>query len=84
MTHFNLTDWIGFMGVCILLMAYLLQLLNLIGKESVWYVWMNIVGAGLSCLASILIHYLPFIILEATWMLVSVAALFRKKHHSIS
>lgn len=84
MTNFiNVNDWIGFSGVCILLIAYLLQLRNLIGKDSVWYVWMNIVGAGLSCLASILIHYLPFIILEATWMLVSVAALFRKKNYSI-
>jgi len=83
MASFNLNDWIGFTGVFILLIAYLLQLRNTIGKDSLLYLWMNIIGAGLSCLASILIHYLPFIILEATWMLVSVAALFRKKNYSI-
>jgi hypothetical protein len=36
---------------------------------------MNIIGAGLACLASWLIHYFPFVILEATWMVVSVFAL---------
>ena len=39
----------------------------------------NICGAGLSCYASILIHYLPFIILEAIWCGVGLLALIRGK-----
>jgi hypothetical protein len=42
---------------------------------------MNIIGAGLAGLASVLIHYIPFVILEGAWTLVSIAALvkyFRK------
>jgi hypothetical protein len=36
---------------------------------------MNIIGAGLACLASWMIDYIPFVILEATWTAVSVFAL---------
>lgn len=77
----NLNDWIGFTGVAILLLAFLLNLLKKISSNSLPYIIMNIVGAGLACLASWLIHYIPFVILEASWTLVSVIALvnyFRK------
>ena len=77
----NLNDWIGFTGVAILLLAFLLNLLKKISSNSLPYIVMNIVGAGLACLASWLIHYIPFVILEATWTIVSVIALinyFRK------
>ena len=77
----NLNDWIGFTGVTILLLAFLLNLLKKISSTSLSYIIMNIVGAGLACLASWLIHYIPFVILEATWTIVSIIALvnyFRK------
>ena len=77
----NLNDWIGFTGVTILLLAFLLNLLKKISSTSLSYIIMNIVGAGLACLASWLIQYIPFVILEATWTIVSVIALvnyFRK------
>ena len=77
----NLNDWIGFTGVAILLLAFLLNLLKKISSNSLPYILMNIVGAGLACLASWLIQYIPFVILEATWTIVSVIALisyFRK------
>jgi hypothetical protein len=38
------------------------------------YIALNIIGAGLSCYASVLIHYLPFILLEAVWCLVALFA----------
>ena len=78
----NLNDWIGFTGVAILLLAFLLNLLKKISSNSLSYILMNIIGAGLACLASWLIHYIPFVILEGVWTLVSVLALvgyFRKK-----
>jgi hypothetical protein len=73
----TLSDWIGFIGVAILLIAFLLNLLKKISSGSLLYILLNIIGAGLSCLASWLIHYLPFVILEATWTLVSLFALVR-------
>jgi hypothetical protein len=70
-------DWIGFTGVAILLAAFLLNTLGKISKDRLLYITMNIIGAGLACLASYLIHYIPFVILEAAWMLVSLLALIK-------
>jgi hypothetical protein len=50
--HLSISDWIGSAGVTILLFAYLLNLLNKISKESLAYINMNIIGAGLACTAS--------------------------------
>jgi len=73
--QFNTNDLLGFTGVAILLLAFLLHQLNQLSKDGLAYILMNIVGAGLACFASYLIRYLPFVILEATWMMVSMIAL---------
>ena len=73
----NLNDWTGFTGVAILLLAFLLNLFKKISSNSLPYIIMNIIGAGLACLASWLINYIPFVVLEATWMLVSIFGLIR-------
>ena len=72
-------DYIGTAGVTILLLAYLLLLLKVVSANSKVYIWMNIIGAGLSTLASVFLKYLPFVVLEGVWMLVSIIALLRKK-----
>ena len=72
----TLNDWIGFAGVAILLLAFLLNLIGKLSKDSLSYILLNIIGAGLACLASWLINYIPFVILEASWTLVSLWALF--------
>jgi hypothetical protein len=81
-----LSDWIGFIGVAMLLIAFLLNLLNKIDKNSLLYILMNVIGAGLACLASWMINYVPFIILEATWTMVSVFALvgYFRKNRSVN
>ena len=71
----TLNDWIGFAGVAILLLAFLLNLIGKLSKDGLSYILLNIVGAGLACLASWLINYIPFVILEASWTLVSLWAL---------
>lgn len=79
----NINDWIGFTGVTILLLAFLLNLLGKLSQNALAYILMNVIGAALAGLASVLIHYIPFVILEGTWMLVSLAALvkhFRKQN----
>jgi len=72
-------DFIGTAGVTILLLAYLLLLLKVFSASSKVYIWMNIFGAGLSTLASVFLKYLPFVILEGVWTLVSVIALLQKR-----
>ena len=73
--HLTFSDWIGFVGVALLLMAFLLQLTGRITKEGLAYILMNITGAGLAGMASFLIHYIPFVVLEAVWTLISIIAL---------
>lgn len=71
-----LNDTVGFTGVFILLVAFLLNLMKKISQDSLLYIILNCVGAGMACLASVLISYIPFIILEGTWTIVSLIALF--------
>lgn len=71
------SDWIGSVGVAILLCAFLLNLLNKISKDGLPYIILNIIGAALACTASWMIHYMPFVILEGCWTLVSLIALFK-------
>lgn len=73
-----LTDIIGSLGVFILLCAFFLNIINKIPRESFFYISMNMIGAGLACTASVLLNYIPFIILEAAWTLVSAIAFLRK------
>lgn len=71
------TDWIGFVGVAILLVAYFINLLGITQKDSLAYLLLNVVGAGIACYASVLLHYLPFIVLEGCWTIVSVFGLIK-------
>lgn len=70
-------DIVGTIGVGIILIAYFMNIFSFIKKSGVLFYVMNIMGASLACYASILINYLPFIILEATWAMVSVFGLVK-------
>jgi hypothetical protein len=58
-----------------LLLAFILNLLGRITQDGWIYILLNATGAALACVASVLLVYWPFIILEGTWTLVSVVAL---------
>lgn len=80
--EFTTGELLGAIGVTLLLIAFLMNLLKKWGQESLPYILLNTVGAGLACASSVVIHFIPFIILEGTWTLVSFIALvnfFRKK-----
>jgi hypothetical protein len=77
----NITDWIGFIGVALLLVAFFLNLTKRISQDSMTYVLLNFFGAAIAGVASAMLHYVPFIILEAVWTVVSLVAIinyFRK------
>jgi hypothetical protein len=73
----TLTDILGFTGVFTLLLAYFFTLIGKLSMNSPWYLAMNLVGSGLAGLASVFLHYVPFIILEGIWAVVSLVALVR-------
>ena len=74
----TIIDWIGFFGVFLILLAYILNVINKLKNNSLSFILLNLTGASLACLASILMNYLPFIILEGVWAIVSLFALFKK------
>jgi hypothetical protein len=65
-------DIIGSIGVGLILLAYYLNTAKLIPPEGMLYFVLNIIGAAIACFASLLISYMPFVILEGTWTLVSI------------
>lgn len=70
-------DIIGTIGVGLILMAYFLDTVKLLPRDKKLFYVLNIVGAALACYASYLIGYVPFIILEGTWTLVSIYGLMK-------
>ncbi len=72
----TLTDWIGSAGVLSILLAYFLSSANRLSSKSLTYILMNLIGAAMACLASVLIAYWPFVVLEGAWTLVSLGALW--------
>ncbi len=71
-------DWIGTIGVSLLLIAFGLNLLNVISSKSFIYLYVNFLGAALAGVASALIHYIPFVVLEAVWCFVTLFAIIAK------
>ena len=70
-------DWLGSLGVALLLAAYFLNLIGRLGRERRAYHVVNALGAALACWASWQIGFLPFVVLEGAWLLVALAALVR-------
>ena len=71
----NSNDIIGIIGVGLILLAYFLNLYNLIKKDGLIYFIMNVAGSLLAAIASYLIHYWPFVILESCWCIISLISL---------
>ena len=75
-------ELVGAFGVSLLLVAFVLNLFEFLAQRSRSYQSMNAVGAGLPCYSSYLIDFPPFIVLEGTWCIVAIVALFRNRSKS--
>jgi hypothetical protein len=73
--QFQYADWVGAAGVSLLLLAFALNVFGALDRKSMSYSLINAIGAGLAAYASWLISYLPFLVLESTWCLVSLIAI---------
>jgi hypothetical protein len=74
--HGDFPTIVGSIGVGLLL-AFLLNLIRRVSQDSRTYTTLNVVGAGLACYSSYLISFIPFIILEGVWFVVSAIALIK-------
>jgi hypothetical protein len=66
-------------GVALILVAFVLNLSGGLERDRPAYLWLNLVGAGLACLASALILFVPFIVLEGVWALAALVGLLRAR-----
>ena len=68
-------DWIGTIGVGLVLIAYFLNTMKWIPENGKFFFILNTVGGALSCYAAALINFIPFVVLEAIWTVVSIYGL---------
>jgi hypothetical protein len=73
------SDWIGTIGVFLILSAYFCSTFRWLSPHSRVFFALNTVGAAMACTASYLISYWPFVVLEGTWTLVSLIGWIRAK-----
>lgn len=73
----TLPDIIGAIGVLLLLIAFFLSSFKLIEQKSLLYIILNIIGASMACYASVLIEFIPFMVLEGAWTAVAIVSLIR-------
>lgn len=71
------SDILATAGVSILLIAFLLQILKVINVESNSYSLMNLVGAALAGISAWMISFMPFVVLESVWVVVSLFNLIK-------
>ncbi|MBK9730250.1 MAG: hypothetical protein IPO83_03010 [Chitinophagaceae bacterium] len=53
---------------------------HFLNEKSLLYISLNLIGAAISCYASYLIQFMPFVILEGTWGAVALGGLVRKMY----
>lgn len=71
------TDIISTIGVSLILLAFFLNTFKYISDNGKLYFILNIVGGAFACYGSVLLHSLPFIILEGTWSVVALVGLIK-------
>lgn len=75
-------DIIGTIGVGLILIAYFCNTFDFLPEGKIFFL-LNAIGGGLACYASWLIDYWPFVILEATWFVVSIIGFIRSMRQKI-
>ena len=65
-------DWIGTIGVGLILLAYFLNTMKLVPENGKFFFILNVIGGAVSCYAAVLISFMPFVVLEGIWTIVSI------------
>ena len=73
------SDWIGTIGVTLILIAYFCSTFKWMSPHGRIFFLLNTIGAAMTCFASYLISYWPFVVLEGTWAIVSLVGFVRAK-----
>ena len=73
----GLSDWIGTIGVTLLLVAFAMNISKRISAESKPYLLLNVAGAALAGVSSYMIGFWPFVVLESVWVIATLVALIK-------
>ena len=73
----DLNDWLGTVGVSILLIAFGANLMGRMDHHSHIYQGLNAVGAAVLAIVAWRMQFMPFVVLETIWALVSLAVMVR-------
>lgn len=79
----NYNDLVGTIGVGLVLLAYFFNTMKMIPENGKLFFVLNVIGGVLSCYAAVLINFLPFVVLEAIWTVVSIYGLIKTKNISL-
>jgi hypothetical protein len=75
--RYSFTDFLGNIGVVLIIIDYLLLQLNRISSNSLSYSLLNAVGATLIIISLIFNFNLSAFIMEAIWVVISLFGLYR-------
>lgn len=72
-----LVDWLGTLGVSLLLIGFLGNLFGKLDHHDRLYQGLNAAGAGVLMIVSMMLDFIPFIVLEGIWMVIALLTMFR-------
>jgi hypothetical protein len=74
----SLQNIIASVGVGILLIAFFLNSFGYISNKNKWYAILNALGGIISCYASWLADFYPFVVLNIIWSFTAILSLIKK------
>ena len=74
---YGLLDFLGNVGVVILMVAYLMLQLNKLRSQDLAYSLLNAIGAGLIVLSLLVNFNLSALLMEVFWVLISFVGIYR-------
>jgi len=75
--NYGLLDFVGNVGVVILMVTYLLLQLNRIRSDDLMYSLLNAVGASLIVVSLLVNFNLSALLMEVFWVLISFVGIYR-------
>ena len=71
-------NWVASIGVGILLIGFFLNIIGYINNKNKWYAFLNAFGGLISCYASWMVSFYPFVVLNIIWSITALISLFKK------
>jgi multidrug transporter EmrE-like cation transporter len=75
--NYGLLDFVGNVGVVILMVAYLMLQLNKLRSQDLAYSLLNAIGASLIVLSLLVNFNLSALVMEVFWVLISFVGIYR-------